>query len=95
MLYLLSLLACPPSSDNSSPAVVNPAKPFCTWEEGICTDANQPKPLDGDLLILHICLDYDSGMTTCSGGGWRILDDGTWTPSQCGEGFYYRACISY
>lgn len=94
MTLLLALLACTPSSDQ--PPAVAEVRPFCTWtDDTICTDANQPQPLDGDLLLLHICLDYDSGLTACSGGGWRIFDDGTWTPSQCSEGFYYRACISY
>lgn len=90
---LLALLACAPDSSDTPPAVVE-VRPFCTWTEAVCSDANVPQPLDGDLLILHICLDYDSNLTVCSGGGWRIYDDGTWTPSQCGEGFYYRACIA-
>jgi hypothetical protein len=94
MMPLLLLLACPPSSDDS-PVVAADPSPFCTWTEDVpCTDANVPQPLDGDLLLLHICLDYDSGLTACSGGSWRMFDDGTWAPSQCGEGFYYRACIA-
>jgi len=95
MLYLLTLLlACPPSSDDS-PVVAEVAKPFCTWtEDTLCTDANVPQPLDGDLVMLTICLDYDGGLTTCGAGAWRIFEDNTWVPSQCSEGFYYRACIS-
>ena len=89
----LALLACAPDSSDTSPTVVE-VRPFCTWTaDTLCTGANEPQPLDGDLLMLIVCLDYDGGLTACSGGGWRIFDDGTWTPSQCSEGFYYRACI--
>ena len=97
MTYLLlSLLACPPSSDGSSGAVSAPAKPFCTWEEGICFD--DPLPLLGEPVIVHSCVDYpdDPGetATVCAPTGWRIFDDGTWEPATC-TGDYWRACISY
>ena len=91
---LLALLACAPDSLDTPPAAAE-VRPFCTWTDDVlCTGANEPQPLDGELLMLIVCLDYDSGLTTCAGNGWRIFDDGTWVPSTCGEGFYYRACIS-
>ena len=93
MLYLLTLLlACPPSSDDSSHSVVSPAKPFCTWEEGICFA--DPLPLEGELVIVHSCEDYETGQTVCAPTGWRIFEDLTWEPQTC-QGAYWRACISY
>jgi hypothetical protein len=95
MLYLLSLLACPPSSDDSSPAVTATAKPFCTWEEGICTDNNTPMPLDGEIVQLLVCVDYQNGDSVCAPNAFWLYTDGTWEPQMCTLGRYYRACISY
>ena len=92
MPLLLALLACAPSSE--PPAAVANVAPFCTWtDEVLCTDQSNAVPLDGEILLLHICLDYDSNLTVCSGGGWRVYDNGTWEPQMCTLGFYYRACI--